>query len=99
MIIVYWYILSNRQTVERFWEFTNSPGHDAKSFTETIQASLEKVLEKAERCDANVISGHHAGVQAFIQRTYKNAVCIVAHINPFWLLESASSSTFFQSKW
>ncbi|GBN64949.1 hypothetical protein AVEN_135904-1 [Araneus ventricosus] len=78
LVVVFRYILSNGQPVEKFWEFTNPPGHDAKSIPKCIQASLEKVLDKPEKlisqsCDGtNVMSGQHAGVQAFIRRAYKN---------------------------
>ncbi|GBO19779.1 hypothetical protein AVEN_246066-1 [Araneus ventricosus] len=79
LVVVFRYVLSNGQPVEKFWEFTNPLGHDAKSIPKCIQASLEKVLAKPEKlisqsCDGtNVMSGQHAGVQAFIRRAYKNA--------------------------
>ncbi|GBN30192.1 Zinc finger MYM-type protein 1 [Araneus ventricosus] len=79
LVVVFRYVLSNGQPVERFWGFTNPPGHDAQSIAECIQASLEKVVDKPEKLisqnydGTNVMSGQHAGVQAFIQCAYKNA--------------------------
>ncbi|GBN00612.1 hypothetical protein AVEN_86377-1 [Araneus ventricosus] len=79
LVVVIRYVLSNGQPVERFWGFTNPPGHEAKSIAECIQASLEKVVAKPEKLisqsydGTNAMSGQHAGVQAFIQRAYKNA--------------------------
>ncbi|GBO44561.1 hypothetical protein AVEN_221618-1 [Araneus ventricosus] len=79
LVVVFRYVLSNGQPVERFWGFTNRPGHDAKSMAECIQASLEKVVAKPEKLisqsygGTNVMSGQHAGVQVFIQCAYKNA--------------------------
>ncbi|GBL86441.1 Zinc finger MYM-type protein 1 [Araneus ventricosus] len=77
LAIVFRYVLSNGQPVERFWGFTNPTGNDAKylnsSIAECIQASLEKVVAKPEKLisqsydGTNVMSGQHAGVQAFIQ--------------------------------
>lgn len=70
--------------------------HDAKYFAEAIQASLEKVVEKAERCDANVISDHHAGVQAFIQRTYKNAYFVQCYAHqPIFIVRISKFEYFF----
>ncbi|GBM89815.1 hypothetical protein AVEN_143993-1 [Araneus ventricosus] len=73
LVVVFRYVLSNGQPVERFWEFTNPPGHDAKSVV--IQESLEKVVATPEKLisqsydGTNVMSGQQAGVQDFIQRS------------------------------
>ncbi|GBM43590.1 hypothetical protein AVEN_67098-1 [Araneus ventricosus] len=73
LVVVFRYVLSNGQPVERFWGFKNPPGHDAKSIAECIQASLEKVIAKLEKLisqsydGTNVMSGQHAGVQTFMQ--------------------------------
>ncbi|GBM18203.1 hypothetical protein AVEN_151735-1 [Araneus ventricosus] len=63
LVVIFRYVLSNGQPVERFWEFTNPPGHDAKYIAECIQASLEKVVAKPEKLisqrydGTNVMSG------------------------------------------
>ncbi|GBN06321.1 hypothetical protein AVEN_228787-1, partial [Araneus ventricosus] len=93
LVVVFRSVLSNGQPVERFWGFTNPPGHDAESKAECIQASLEKVAAKPEKLisqsydGTNVMSGQHAGVQAFIQCAYKNAQMLIAtHISSILLL-------------
>ncbi|GBO37341.1 hypothetical protein AVEN_190479-1 [Araneus ventricosus] len=68
LVVVFRYVLSNGQPVEKFWEFANPLGHDAKSIPKYIQASLEKVLAKPEKLisqsfdGTNVMSGQYAGV-------------------------------------
>ncbi|GBO22897.1 hypothetical protein AVEN_3784-1 [Araneus ventricosus] len=79
LVVAFRYVLSNGQPVERFWRFTNPPGHAAKSIAECIRGSLEKVVAKPEKLisqsydGTNVMCGQHADVQAFIQCAYKNA--------------------------
>ncbi|GBM83211.1 hypothetical protein AVEN_262687-1 [Araneus ventricosus] len=73
LVVVFRCVFCNGQPVERFWEFTNPPGHDAKSIAEFIQASLEKIVAKPEKLisqsygGTNVMSGQHAGFQAFMR--------------------------------
>ncbi|GBO27064.1 hypothetical protein AVEN_248874-1 [Araneus ventricosus] len=93
LVVVFRYVLSNGQPVERFWGFTNLLGHDEQSIVECIQASLEKVVAKPEKLisqsydGTNLMSGQHAGVHIFIQYAYKNAQYVHAtHISSIWLL-------------
>ncbi|GBN73354.1 hypothetical protein AVEN_114919-1 [Araneus ventricosus] len=107
LVVIFRYVLSNGQAVERFWGFTNPRGHDAKCIAECTQASLEKVVAKPEKLisqsydGTNVMSGQHAGVLAFIQCAYKNAQCAFLRTSAqfdCWASnqsESASSSIFF----
>ncbi|GBM55660.1 hypothetical protein AVEN_6849-1 [Araneus ventricosus] len=98
MAVVFRYFLSNGQPVERFWGFTNPPGHDAKSIDECIQASLEKVVAKPEKLisqsydGTNGMSGQHAGVQAFIQCAYKNAQYVHCYAHHFNLIVGQATS-------
>ncbi|GBN73864.1 hypothetical protein AVEN_189452-1 [Araneus ventricosus] len=98
LVVVFRYVLSNGQPVERFWEFTNPSGHDAKSIAECIQASLEKVVAKPEKLisqsydGTNVMSGQHAGVQAFIQRAYKNAQYVHCYAHQLNLIVGQATS-------
>ncbi|GBM17857.1 hypothetical protein AVEN_260182-1 [Araneus ventricosus] len=107
LVVVFRYILSNGQPVERFWRFTNPPGHDAKSIAECIQASLEKVVAKPEKLisqnydGTNVMCGQHAGVQAFIQCDLQECtICALLRTSSQFdcstrnQSESASSSIF-----
>ncbi|GBO22691.1 hypothetical protein AVEN_60104-1, partial [Araneus ventricosus] len=97
-VAVFRYVLSNGQPVERFWRFANPPGHDAKSIVECIQASFEKVLAKPEKLisqsydGTNLMSGQHAGVQAFIQCAYKNAQYVHCYSHQLNLIVGQATS-------
>ncbi|GBL74009.1 hypothetical protein AVEN_230926-1 [Araneus ventricosus] len=97
LAVVFRYVLSNGQPVERFWGFTNPTGNDAKylnsSIAECIQASLEKVVAKPEKLisqsydGTNVMSGQHAGVKLlFNEPTRMHDMCIATHISSIYLL-------------
>ncbi|GBM54699.1 hypothetical protein AVEN_13048-1 [Araneus ventricosus] len=98
LVVVFRYVLSNGQPVKRFWGFTNPPGHDAKSIAECIQASLEKVVAKTEKLisqsydGTNVMSGQHAGFQAFIQYAYKNAQYVHCYAHKLSLILGQATS-------
>ncbi|GBM26564.1 hypothetical protein AVEN_205677-1, partial [Araneus ventricosus] len=98
LVVVFRYVLSTGNPFERFWGFTNSPGHDAKSIAECIQASLGKVVAKPEKLvsqsydDTNVMSGQHAGVQAFIQCAYKNAQYVHCYAHKLNLIVGQATS-------
>ncbi|GBL99104.1 hypothetical protein AVEN_64104-1 [Araneus ventricosus] len=90
--------MSREIPVERFRGFKNPPGHDAKSIAECIQASLEKVIAKLEKLisqsydGTNVMSGQHAGVQAFIQCAYKNAQYVHCYAHQLNLIVGKATS-------
>ncbi|GBM24686.1 hypothetical protein AVEN_46186-1 [Araneus ventricosus] len=98
LVLVFRYVLSNVQPVERFWQFTNPPGHDAKSIAECIQASLEKVVTKTEKLisqsydGTSVMSGQHAVVQDFIQLPYKNAQYVHCYAHQLNLIVGQATS-------
>ncbi|GBM89092.1 Zinc finger MYM-type protein 1 [Araneus ventricosus] len=98
LVVVFRYVLSNGQPVERFWRFTNPHGYDAKSIAECIQASLEKVVVKPEKLisqsydGTNVICGQHASVQAFIQYAYKNAKYVHCYAHQLNLIVRQATS-------
>ncbi|GBM43161.1 hypothetical protein AVEN_128486-1 [Araneus ventricosus] len=98
LVVVFRYVLSKGQPVERFWGFTNPLGHDSKSIAECILASLEKVVAKPEKLisqsydGTNVMSGQHAGVQAFIQCAYKNAQYVHCYAHKLKLIVGQATS-------
>ncbi|GBM86440.1 hypothetical protein AVEN_108452-1 [Araneus ventricosus] len=98
LVVVYRYVLSNGKPIERFWGFTNTPGHDSKSIAECIQASLEKVVDKPEKLisqsydGTNVMSGQHFSVQAFIRCAYKNALYVHCYAHQLNLIVGQATS-------
>ncbi|GBO29569.1 hypothetical protein AVEN_132743-1 [Araneus ventricosus] len=82
LVVVFRYVLSNGQPVERFWGFTNPPGHDAKSIAECIQEGLEKVVAKLEKLisqsyDVNTL----VFKLLFNVLTRMHNLCIATHIS------------------
>lgn len=98
LVLVFRYVLSNGQPVERFWEFINPLRHDAQSLAGCIHATLEKVVDSPDKVisqsydGTNVMSGHRSGVQAIIQRTYKNAHFVHCYAHQLNLIVGQATS-------
>lgn len=108
---IFWNVLSNGQPIEKFLEFTNPPGHDAKSIAECIQASLEKVVDKPEKlisqsyADASMMCGHMLVFKLLFNiPTRMLNLCIATHISSIWLLGKqqvriSKFEDFIQPEW
>lgn len=98
LVIVFRYVLANGQPVERFWKFDNPEGHDAKSIAKCISTSLDYVVQNPEKLvsqsydGANVMSGHHAGVQTIVQQTYKHAFFVHCYAHQLNLIVAQATS-------
>lgn len=98
LVIVFRYVLPNGQPVERFWKFDNPEGHDAESIAKCICTSLDYVVQNPEKLvsqsydGANVMSGHHAGVQTIVQQTYKHAFFVHCYAHQLNLIVAQATS-------
>lgn len=98
LVIVFRYVLTNGQPVERFWKFDNPEGHDAESIAKCICTSLDYVVQNPEKLvsqsydGANVMSGQHAGVQSIVQQTYKHAFFVHCYAHQLNLIVAQATS-------
>lgn len=98
LVIAFRYVLPNGQPVERFWKFDNPQGHDAESIAKCICTSLEYVVQDPEKLvsqsydGARVMSGHHTGVQAILQKTYKHAFFVHCYAHQLNLIVAQATS-------